>query len=86
MPPTGLSEQDVQAIAAYLFSLRSEAVVPAAMTGDSAGPAGVGAIERGTAGAAPLDAHDPVGSARTQGDPGYPGGDTTSHPAGHDGH
>ncbi len=89
MPPTGLSEQDAHAIATYLHSLRSDAVVPTAPfpSGDSAEiPAGVGQIERGTPNAAPAPARDPVGSAGSQGDPGYPGGDTTSHPAGHDGH
>ncbi|HUF13301.1 MAG TPA: cytochrome c oxidase subunit II [Longimicrobiales bacterium] len=45
MPPTGLSEQDVRAIAAYLFSLRADAVPAAAPLppGDTTdAPAGTG--------------------------------------------
>ena len=74
MPPTGLSEDDARAIAAYLYSLRSDAVP----LDSTASPAGEGRIERGTPGAAPLDARDPVGPPSTQIGTPNRGADTTS--------
>jgi hypothetical protein len=88
MPPTGLSEADVRAIAAYLFSLRSDAVPAAAPfpSGDSAdAPAGVGQIERGTPGAAPAPSRDPVDTRGTTATP-PAGGGARSGSAEHDGH
>jgi len=87
MPPTGLSEGDVQAIAAYLYSLRSDAVPAAAPfpSGDSAAaPAGEGGIERGAPGAAPQESRDPVDTRSTPATPPAGGGAPTG--AAHDGH
>ena len=51
MPPTGLSEEDARAIATYLYSLRSDSVVPRVAPPE---------------GSAPLPSRDPVGPANTR--------------------
>ena len=98
MPPTGLSEADVQAIATYLFSLRAEAVAGLPMPVDSSAitdsaetPAGLGTIDDGGANAAPAPSRDPVpaapGGARATppgtATPNQQGNDTHSHDGTH---